>query len=152
MTNRRTVYYSFDLSYYLGQNISDSDVNAIVNKYPSCKWCSSELEPVFLNGMLNPLRNNGYKIYNIDEFKSLIEEVNKTSSIFIGSVIKYLHVNDNNPQLIYYAANYYDQMFKICNNRYIETIKNITNNDLEIYNLITKINQPLSDYDRYIID
>ena len=129
-------YYSFDLSYYPNKDTTDTDIGKITNKYPSCEWYASDMGPFGKNSSAPLQRNNGFNIKDYNEFKNLINEVNKTPGIFFDFVTKYINKNDDDPIDIYCSPGRYQEIMKKYREEYDNTIKNLEGTDLEIYNLI----------------
>jgi hypothetical protein len=129
--------YSFDLSYYLDTNMTNSDVYKIVEKYPDCKWYATDIGP-FGKSKSRKTRNNGYNTKNIDQLINLIKEINETNGIFFDFIHSYAIGNSDDGERIYASPNALDQMCDIAKTQYFDKIQCLTGHDLEIFNLIVK--------------
>lgn len=135
--NYSMVYYSFDLSYHPAEGVTDTDIHGITDKYTSCEWYGSDMEPFY--GNKNKItrkctKSNCYNIYDITQLKNLIREVSETEGIFFNYVCKYEN-DDCEPVDIYYHPSKYTQIAEPYRSEYDARIKNLTDDDFEIHQL-----------------
>jgi hypothetical protein len=140
--NNNAKTYSFDLSYYMNKNhVTDDDIFAITNKYPSCKWYVSDIGP-FGDESTKPKpvqRSNGFIITSVTEFKKLIAEVNNTPNIFFDFVHKNIDPDWEHSVRIYCSDSFYAEMSPAYKSKY--DMQKLKGTDLKIYSLISKKNK-----------
>jgi len=126
--------YSFDVSFYVNKYTTQLNLietlNKIIKKYPTVLWYASDF------GGKSKTINNGYKVYDSTDLLKVFKEICDVKHLFIDFVN-----SGEDCERIYASKNCIKQMSKEAKIRLNNKLLNLTANDEQIIELLTRINK-----------